>query len=185
MAVVRALDLHDVVAPGRGARDADRVSSSPRCRSSRSAPARGRSAGRAPRRAATVGSVGAAKCVPVRAARSIASTIFGCAWPTTIDAEAAVEVDVLVAVDVPDVRALPSLEVDRVRVADLERRADAERHRARPRARSSAFDAGRAARAAAPFSLVGDLGGPCAQAIARQASVLDRRGVISASPSRA
>ena len=32
----------------------------------------------------TVGSVGAAKWVPVRAARSIASATFGCAWPTTM-----------------------------------------------------------------------------------------------------
>ena len=33
---------------------------------------------------ATVTSVVAAKCVPVRAARSMASTTFGCAWPTTL-----------------------------------------------------------------------------------------------------
>src|SRR6478752_8764133 len=32
-----------------------------------------------------VDSVGAAKCVPVRAARSIASATFGCAWPTTME----------------------------------------------------------------------------------------------------
>ena len=43
--------------------------------------------------------------------------------------EAAVRVDVLVAVDVPDVRAASFAEIDRVRIADLERRADAERHR--------------------------------------------------------
>jgi hypothetical protein len=33
---------------------------------------------------ATVVSVVAAKCVPVRAARSIASTTFGWAWPTSM-----------------------------------------------------------------------------------------------------
>src|SRR5258708_28753371 len=43
--------------------------------------------------------------------------------------EAAVRIDELVAVDIPDARAAPLAQVDRVRVADLERRSDAERHR--------------------------------------------------------
>ena len=83
--VVRALDLHDVLATGRGAGDADRAHrrlGAGVAEAHRVAPG---SAGTAPRRRATVDSVGAAKCVPVRAARSIASATFGCAWPTTIE----------------------------------------------------------------------------------------------------
>ena len=44
--------------------------------------------------------------------------------------EAAMRVDVLVVVDVPDVAGMPLAQVERIGVADLERRPDAERHRA-------------------------------------------------------
>ncbi len=57
------------------------------------------------------GEVGAQR----RRARRRRATIAGLAWPMHIDAEAVVEVDVLVAVDVPDLRALAALEVDRAR----------------------------------------------------------------------
>ena len=59
-------------------------SSSLRCRSSRSAPARGGSAGTAPRRTAPCPRSAPRSACRVRAARVIASTIFGCAWPTTM-----------------------------------------------------------------------------------------------------
>jgi predicted MPP superfamily phosphohydrolase len=48
--------------------------------------------------------------------------------PDDVDAEAAVEVDVLAAVDVPDARAMPAAEVHRVRVVRLEVRRHAVRH---------------------------------------------------------
>ena len=151
-------------------------SSSLRCPSSRTAPARGGSAGTAPRRTAPSSSVGAAKCVPVRAARSIASATFGWAWPTTIAAEAAVGVDVLVAVDVPDLRALPLAQVDRVRVAGLERRADAERHRRSAPARTARATPACASRSR-PCSRVGDLRARvCSvrhRSLVRSSSVLD------------
>ena len=107
VAVVRALDLDDV-RRGRSRR-APRGSrpSSPRCPSCRTAPGRSWNRRHSSSASATVVSVVTAKWMPcARPPSSMASTIFGWAWPTTIDAEAVVEVDVLVAVDVPDVAAL-------------------------------------------------------------------------------
>ena len=75
----------------------------------------------------TVSSVGAAKCVPVCAARVDRLGDLRVRVADDHAAEAAVGVDVLVAVDVPDVRAAALAQVDRVGVAGLERRADAER----------------------------------------------------------
>ena len=108
---------------------------------------------------ATVVGVGAAKWVPVAAARSIASTIFGMGVADDVDAEAAVEVDVLVAVDVPHVAALAPLEVDRVRVAGLERRRHPERHRCRPPARTAPSTAPFVRSSQRDRLGVGDLGG--------------------------
>ena len=70
-------------------------------------------------------SVGAAKCVPSAARSRIGRGDRRVRVPLRHRAEAVVEVDVLVAVDVPDPLALAALEVDRPRVAQLVRRGDA------------------------------------------------------------
>ena len=105
VAVVRALDLHDVVAAGRGARDPDRAHRRLGAGVREPHLSRGRSAGTAPRRTAPSSSVGAAKCVPVR--RGALDRLDDLRVRVADDhrAEAAVDVDVLVAVDVPDLRA--------------------------------------------------------------------------------
>ena len=85
VAVVRAFDLHDVVAAGRGARDADRAHRRLGARVGEAnlleveAPAEllGEQHG-------VLGRCREVRCRCARA-RSIASTIFGCAWPTTIE----------------------------------------------------------------------------------------------------
>ena len=73
----------------------------------------------------TMSSVGAAKCVPVRAARVIASTIFGWAWPTIMQPKPPCVSTYWVPSTSHTCDPRPSREVDRVRVAGLERRADA------------------------------------------------------------
>ena len=77
---------------------------------------------------ATTTAVGAAKCVPRRgrATDGLDDPRMGVAGHA--DAEAAVEVGVLVGVDVPHLRALAAVDVDRIRIAGLERRGHAERH---------------------------------------------------------
>ena len=73
--------------------------------------------------------MGCAKWVP-RATRSVtARTIAGCAWPDQRDAVAAVQVDVLRAVDVVDLRPAPVAEPDRLRLGDLPARGGAARER--------------------------------------------------------
>ena len=120
--VVRALHLHDRVPAGRGAGARGSRPSWPRCPSSRTASARAGTARRSllGERDRGLGGDGEVRC-PGRPRARIASTIFGCAWPHDVDAEAAVEVDVLVAVDVPDRRSpCPRRRYDRVGVAGLE-----------------------------------------------------------------
>ena len=97
--------------------------SSPRCRSSRTAPARAGSAGTAPRRTRTVdlGRSPRSAC-PCAPARSIASTTFGCAWPTTIEPKPLWKSTYSLPSTSQTRLPLPSREVDRVRVAGLERR---------------------------------------------------------------
>ena len=77
----------------------------------------------------TVSSVGTAKCEPLSDRAFDRLDDLRVRVPDDHRTEAAVGVDVLVAVDVPDLRAATLAQVDRVRIADLERRADAERHR--------------------------------------------------------
>ncbi len=69
----------------------------------------------------TAGSVVTAKCVPDRAAPSMAATIAGMGVARGGGPEAVVEVDVLPTVDVPDLGAEPARQVDGVGVGRLER----------------------------------------------------------------
>ena len=123
VAVVRALDLHDVVATGRRARDADRAH--------RRLGARVREAHllelEAPAQLFGEEHHVLGRCREVRARLRRARDRFDDLRVRMADdhaTEAAVRVDVLVAVDVPDLRAVAFAEVDRIRVAGLERRTD-------------------------------------------------------------
>ena len=69
---------------------------------------------------ATVASVVTAKWIAPSAASLMASTILGCAWPTTLTPKPPWKSRVLVAVHVPDRGALALLEVHRVGIAGLE-----------------------------------------------------------------
>ena len=128
MAVIAAFDLHYVVAAGVGARDADRMH-------------RGLGAGVAEPQLLHVVAVadhlgeldglGRGRR-EVRAVLRRTRDGLGDLRVRVADdhaAEAAVRVDVLVVVDVPHARALAVREVDRIRVALLERRAHAHGHR--------------------------------------------------------
>ena len=84
---------------------------------------------------ATVTGVGAAKWVPVGGRVGDGLDDLGMGVADDAHAEPAVEVGVLVAVDVPHLRAEAALDVDRVGIAGLERRRHAEGHRARGPAR--------------------------------------------------
>ena len=126
MSVVRTLDLQDPVAPGRGARDADRVHGGLGAGIGEThgveveAPAE--LLGEGHRGGRRGGEVRAGACRPLDRLDHLRVRV-----PHHVDAEPAVEVEVLRAVDVPDVRALPTLKVDRVRVVGVEGGRDAVR----------------------------------------------------------
>ena len=124
VAVVGAEDLHHGVAAGVGARDADRVHRRLGA-GVRVAPARHAGSGaRAPRRPRRVlGRRGEVRARAVALVDRAADRRVRVALDHR--AEAVVEVEHLVAVDVPDARAVAALEVDRPRVAHLVGRGDA------------------------------------------------------------
>ena len=115
--------------------------SSPPSRSSCTATSAAGSAGRAPRRRRSRPRSAPRSACRARPARGSAAVDDRVRVPLRHRAEAVVEVDVLVAVDVPDALALAAVEVDRPRIAQLVRRGDAAGERAagplphRPRAR--------------------------------------------------
>ena len=123
MAVVRALHLDDLVASGRRAGDADRVH--------RRLGAGVHEAHLVELEALADGlgqrdRVGSGDREVDRVLRSLGQRLhdLGVGVADDVDPEAAMEVLVLLAVDVPDARGLPLLEVDRVGVAHLEVRGD-------------------------------------------------------------
>ena len=127
VAVVGALDLEDHVAPGRAARDVDGVHGRLRARV-REAPLRQAEAAASSSATMIECPVGAAKCVPRSTCR-----LHGRGDPRVCVAdahhsEAVVEVDVLVPVHVPDLRARAALDVDGPGIVLLKRGRDALRH---------------------------------------------------------
>ena len=123
MAVVGAEDLDDRVAAGRGPGDPDRVhrrlGAGVDVAPLRQAPAAGELLADDDRILGRRGEVGAELDPLVHRPRDR-----GMGVPLHHRAEAVVEVEVLVAVDIPDVRALAPRQVDRPRVARLVRRGD-------------------------------------------------------------
>ena len=127
VAVVGALDLEDHVAAGDAARKMDRVHRRLGA-GVREPPLRQAEAARNSSATAIEPSVGAAKWVP-RSARSADRLCdHRVRVPDAHHAEAVVEVDVLVAVDVPYLRPQAALDVNGPRIVLLERRRHALRH---------------------------------------------------------
>ncbi len=119
MAVVAALDLDDQVAAGDRTHQVDGVHRRLGAGVARTATAAGRTARPASSATTMASSVGWAKWVPARPAPATAATMAGWAWPASDDAVAAVEVDVLAAVDVVDLASRAVGDPDRLRVGDL------------------------------------------------------------------
>ena len=121
MAVVRAFDLHDVVATGRGTRDADRahrrLGAGVREAHLLEAEAPAQLLGEQHRVLGRRREVGTGRAARVDRLDDLRMRV-----ADDHAAEPVVGVDVLVAVDVPDLRPLPLAQVDRVRVTGLERR---------------------------------------------------------------